>query len=368
MIEHKQVLIHLDPKGDRMSDADLTFEGWVAANQPIQAVWLAAEKGKPLPLCDRPDVRRVLPGRMAVGFSGTSKARDLSPCGLRLGLQIGDETFEVEHPLPPPLTRQSYRERILSALHLGWLIIRERMALTSSQRWSFTLRRHLLYQRQRSNVFRRSHTDALLMDFAAALPEVVFVQIGANDGLTGDPIHHLLAREEQRWRGVLVEPVGHLFAQLQERYGRNSALRLERAAIGESNGTAIIHRVQTTNADSLWLEQLASLDREILRRNARQFGMIEPEIIGESVPIFDVATLLKRHDITRLDLVIIDTEGWDWRILRQFDLTRWQPKLILYEHQHLLAEEREQAHQMLTRFDYRWAETEEGDTLAWSLR
>jgi hypothetical protein len=74
---------------------------------------------------------------------------------------------------------------------------------------------------------------------------------------------------------------------------------------------------------------------------------------------------LQRHAISRLDLLVIDAEGWDWRILRQFDLKRVQPKLVLYEHQHLSASERAEAHQFLSEVGYGWAETKEGDTLAW---
>ena len=77
--------------------------------------------------------------------------------------------------------------------------------------------------------------------------------------------------------------------------------------------------------------------------------------------------MLQRHHIQSLDLLLIDTEGWDWRILRQFDLARLQPKLILYEHQHLLSRERSDAHEFLARHGYGWAETPEGDTIAWRL-
>ena len=54
-------------------------------------------------------------------------------------------------------------------------------------------------------------------------------------------------------------------------------------------------------------------------------------MVEEEVRCLSVATLLARHSIVRLDLLVIDTEGWDWRILRQFDLARLQPKLLLYE-------------------------------------
>ena len=71
--------------------------------------------------------------------------------------------------------------------------------------------------------------------------------------------------------------------------------------------------------------------------------------------------------MTRLDLIVIDAEGMDWRILRQFDLRNLEPQLILYEHQHLSAEARDEAHQFLANFNYGWVEIPEGDTLAWRL-
>jgi FkbM family methyltransferase len=367
MIEKSGVLVHLDPKGDRIGDADLEFDGWVAAERPVQAVWLPATGKQRLTTCDRPDVTRVFPNRTALGFSGTSKGRDIGPNGLRLAIQLGDETLEIEHPLPPPLARLSLPERIVSALQLLWLRGRARLTTDSFRRWTLALRRHLLYRRRRSGVFRRSHTDALLSDFATAIPDAVFVQIGANDGFTGDPLNHLITRPDMRWRGVLVEPVAHLFAKLSERYGHDPALRLEQAAIGERDGVIEIHRLQTTADDSLWLEQLPSLDPALLQQNASEFGKAETPTVTEIVPCLSVATLLVRHQMDRFDLLVIDAEGWDWRLLRQFDLPRLQPKLILYEHQHLTPEERGQAHQFLAQHSYQWAETEEGDTVAWRL-
>jgi len=368
MIEKNGVLIHLDPKGDRTGESDFEFDGWVATdNKPVKAIWLPAAGTKPLTTWNRPDVTRVFPNRLALGFSGKSREREIGPNGLRFAVQLGDETLEVDYPLPPPLPRQSIREQIVSAFQLGSLVTRERLTTNPSKRWRVTLRRHLLYRRRRSGIFRRRHTEALLADFATAVPDATFVQIGANDGFTGDPISHLLARPGTRWRGVLVEPVEHLFAQLSERYAPYPMLRLERAAICETDGTTVIHRLQVKSDSSLWLQQLPSLDPGLLQQNARQFGLAETPSIAETVPCLCVATLLERHHLTALDLLVIDTEGWDWRILRQFNLAKLQPKLILYEHQHLSPEEREQAHEFLIQHGYGWAETEEGDTLAWKL-
>jgi hypothetical protein len=169
MIEKSGVLIHLDPKGDRTGKSDLEFDGWIVADKPVKAVWLPAAGRKPLTICERPDVRRVFPNRTALGFSGKSRGRDIGPKGLTLAVQVGDETFEIDYPLPPPVARQSFRERIVSALQLRSLVVRERLATNSSKRWSFTLRRHLLYRQRRLGIFRPGRSSSLLMASAISI-------------------------------------------------------------------------------------------------------------------------------------------------------------------------------------------------------
>ena len=367
MIETNGIIVHIDPRGDRIEGRAFEIDGWIAANGPINAVWLPASSTSPLPNCERPDVVRVFPGRNALGFSGKCSDRDVGPDGLRIAFQIGESTLEVQHPLPSVLPVPSKIERLITKWRLKLLARRERMATNAHAKWNLTLRRHLLLRKQRVNIFRRMHADALLGDFAQAVPDAVFLQIGVNDGLTGDPLHHLITRPGLRWHGIMVEPVAHLFAQLSQRYANNPAIRLEQAAIGETDGTAVIYRLNTVSGDSLWLDQLPSLDRETLHRTVAQLGASADRIIGENVTCLRVDSLLKQHDLDRADLLVIDTEGWDWKILRQFDLDLLRPKLILYEHQHLSDEDRKSAQQFLRRHHYDVVEMPEGDTIAWTF-
>jgi FkbM family methyltransferase len=368
MIEQNGVLVHLDLLEDRIGDRPFAFEGWVAADRAATSVRLVGGSAPQLPLRERPDVKRAFPSRTATGFSGTAQRENFTEAGLRLGIQLGDETLEVVHPLAAALPRPALFAQFRSAVLAGWSRLRERWTRTPEQRWRLALRRHLRQRDARSGVFARRHTDALLGEFAGIFREADFLQIGANDGFTGDPLYPFLSQPGTHWRGVLVEPVEHLFTELAERHGRNPALRLERAIIGETDGATVIYRLQTDSADPLWLDQLPSVDLDVLQANARQFGAAEKQAIAETVACLSVETLLRRHQVKRLDLLLIDTEGWDWRILRQFDLATLRPKLILYEHQHLSAEARADAHRFLSGHGYDWAETAEGDTLAWRTR
>src|SRR5438270_13974462 len=98
MIETNGIMVHLDLRSDRIEGRGFEIDGWIAANAPINAVWLPASRRSPLPNCERPDVARVFPGRNALGFSGKCSDNDVGPEGLRIAFQIGESILEVQHP------------------------------------------------------------------------------------------------------------------------------------------------------------------------------------------------------------------------------------------------------------------------------
>jgi hypothetical protein len=50
-------------------------------------------------------------------------------------------------------------------------------------------------------------------------------------------------------------------------------------------------------------------------------------------------TLFERHGVAHVDLLAIDAEGWDFRILRQLDFSRHRPRLIRCEYINLPPDE-----------------------------
>ena len=42
----------------------------------------------------------------------------------------------------------------------------------------------------------------------------------------------------------------------------------------------------------------------------------------------------------RIDLLLVDTEGYDAEIIRRIDFSAWRPRLLVYEHYHLPPQER----------------------------
>ncbi len=64
---------------------------------------------------------------------------------------------------------------------------------------------------------------------------------------------------------------------------------------------------------------------------------------------------MKRHQIQRVDLLVIDTEGFDYEAIRlalQNGLPNL-PRLIRYEHLHLSTADRRKCSELLAQHDYR---------------
>ena len=196
--------------------------------------------------------------------------------------------------------------------------------------------------------------------------EVFFVQVGSNDGTSGDPIHKLLERHKQ-WRGIFIEPVPSLFERLKANHPDSGRYVFENVAIGKERGEAVFHYVSEDAKAALgeklpyWYDQLGSFDRQHILKHLD--GLLEPFIVSQPLPCLPLQDVLDRNQVQRLDLLHIDTEGYDWQVLSQFDLARYQPKVVLYEHKHLSREDRRRAEALLRQHGYR-LQVRSADTLA----
>ncbi|MBL7486727.1 FkbM family methyltransferase [Frankia sp. AgB1.9] len=160
------------------------------------------------------------------------------------------------------------------------------------------------------------------------------VQIGANDGEMGDPIHDAIVNHG--WRGVVVEPLPHLFTALANSYRGVPGISCERTAIGTEEGTATMYAVHWKPSDPVWVIGLSSLRREVVLESKELIPDIEDRIEEIEVPVMRLETLLVKHGIVHIDLLQLDTEGFDYEIIRQIDFASpWAPRHLIYEACHL---------------------------------
>jgi len=202
---------------------------------------------------------------------------------------------------------------------------------------------------------RRSAGRALLRAFADRYPTAVFVEIGSNDGEQHDHLRpHILGLS---WSGVMVEPVPYVFERLVRNYGHLERVRLENAAVGETDGHRDFFYLQDASQAERrsmpsWYDGVGSFSRESVLSHARHIADIEERIVCRQVPTITFESLCARHHLDRIDLLVIDTEGYDWEIIRRIDLEARRPRLLVYEHYHLSPDNRRSCLSLLHEHGY----------------
>lgn len=154
-----------------------------------------------------------------------------------------------------------------------------------------------------------------------------FLQIGANDGYSFDPIHHLI--KEHRLKGLCIEPIKDYFNELKTTYKNYPNVSLLNAAITENNGNIEMYKVKSSSKNlPVWTKGIASIDKEHHKKTNIENEHIEIEIV-ESITF---KSLINRFKITHIDLLVIDTEGYDFNIIQMIDFQKLKPKIIFLEH------------------------------------
>jgi FkbM family methyltransferase len=192
-------------------------------------------------------------------------------------------------------------------------------------------------------------------------PHFNFVQIGANDGISGDPIRHIVRRH--RLPGVFVEPLPDLFEQLRGNYADLDSVHYERCAIGEQDGESTLYRVRPDPALPAWLQGLASFNRDHI--TSARFGVtgVEKYVEDVRVPVLTLPSLLRKHGIGELGLLQVDVEGYDCRLVQAALKAGVRPAIINYEHIHAQPTEQAACKHALAEAGYRFVDVGR-DTLA----
>jgi FkbM family methyltransferase len=182
--------------------------------------------------------------------------------------------------------------------------------------------------------------NAIIAEFARSYPEAFFIEVGAHDGVLFDRLRpHVLAR---RWSGIMVEPIPYLFERLRENYRGIPRLAFENVAIADQEGTRELYYIPPTGESDLpfWYDALGSFQKDtLIHASEWDVPHVEDRIEAIEVRCITFDQLCERNGVTRIDLVQIDTEGYDYEIIKLIDFRRLAPRLLIFEHKHLTPED-----------------------------
>lgn len=182
--------------------------------------------------------------------------------------------------------------------------------------------------------------DLVVQDYLRKHQDIFFIQIGAHDGISADPVARQIRK--YHWRGILVEPQPRAFKQLVQNYQGEDQLIFEQAAIGAQDCTKTFYTVREDPGLPFWLPQSASFDREWVHgalyywKNVRKLDSIPDDFdsLIEEIPVAEttMATLLSKHNVEKLDVLAMATPGYDFEIMKMFPFDRIKPSIICFEY------------------------------------
>lgn len=158
--------------------------------------------------------------------------------------------------------------------------------------------------------------------------KIFLIQVGANDGsdenFMEDPVRDLI-RDDERFFSVLIEPQKTEFAKLKKNYSnQKNRISFLNVAISRSDGPIKLYK----NIDPRGTSGHSTL---LLRQNDSYTLFDENHY--ELVDGITVSTLMQSYD-SSVDVLVIDTEGFDMEIINQFIDQKIHPKIIYFEKPH----------------------------------
>ena len=153
------------------------------------------------------------------------------------------------------------------------------------------------------------------------------LQIGANDGIShGDEYLFKKISSNKNWHCVLIEPVEENMLRLKNNYSNflRDNIFFEQIAIGE------------TDSEEIMYSNLESDDALFGALSTFQGGLVDE--LWSNVNFTLVKVLMKpflyikdKYEIDHIDILQIDTEGYDYKILKQIFSNHIFPSIIKAE-------------------------------------
>jgi FkbM family methyltransferase len=190
----------------------------------------------------------------------------------------------------------------------------------------------------------------VLAHYLTCRPGATFVQIGACDGVSEDPVHDFIRKDV--FQALLVEPIPENFDRLRKSYEGARNVVTARIAIGDRDGEMDLFKVKdgAKSKDPYWARQLASFDRAHLTRH----GVSSDEIEVVRVPCLTLSSLIKRYQFDKIDILQVDTEGLDAEIVGMALRLPVLPEWINFESVHMDARKTPEFFSRLQAHGYRW--------------
>ena len=183
------------------------------------------------------------------------------------------------------------------------------------------------------------------------------IQIGANDGKSDDFLRSSINIDTNL---LLVEPIKRAFDELEKNYSGYKNVKFINKAIDVVTGKKNIFSVDPKyynfyekkykSKDVSWLTVLASFHKEHLEYH----GVKSNHIQSTEIDCINFKELIEQYDFQKLDLLVVDTEGYDDVLITNFIQNTDIRPIIILEWIHIKKNKAEELIELLKSNNYKF--------------
>lgn len=137
---------------------------------------------------------------------------------------------------------------------------------------------------------------------------------------------------------LLIEPVPHNLGALKENTKKYKNIIIEPIAISGRNKINKFYFVKGDSVHNLgkhWASGIGSFNKKhILDHKTKRFQIEESDIDSIDIETLTITDLVKKHQISEIDQLQIDVEGYEYEILNSIDYNNLQINKIIFESKH----------------------------------
>ena len=149
-----------------------------------------------------------------------------------------------------------------------------------------------------------------------------FLEVGSNNGITLSNCYQLSL---DGWGGLCIEPSPKVWNELLKNHLEHPKVQCLNVAIGDENKMVVLHDSESIlkSGDRALVSTIEESDYQRWNKHTR-FDDVNVELI-------DFETMMELSEIKTFDLISIDAEGFDYKILKQIDLNKIGCKMLVVE-------------------------------------
>jgi FkbM family methyltransferase len=155
-----------------------------------------------------------------------------------------------------------------------------------------------------------------------------FIQVGANDGISFDFLYSFVVKRKSK--GIVIEPISDYYNELENNYREFIEIIKVKKAVHPFEKIIEINKISPNAMHKYpkWVKGIASIDvKHHLKTGIRSNDMVKELVEAETLMNIVSTNLIK----TNIDYFQVDTEGFDYEVLKQLDFKVLSPLIIKYE-------------------------------------